>query len=166
KKRRSELGKILYKQSHNPVFKDVDDEEFALVFKKVLKVNRARISNPNVISAYYDGNGYDPVFITDHLWNGDLDTMLEYYRRATDHGINPNLFSPDEMEKLVNKFQGKNAIKSAQEAYYDMAKLEMMAANSLINYSNDLEFGIIYPKRIYSRYFIKTLRPDSISMRK
>jgi murein L,D-transpeptidase YcbB/YkuD len=39
-----------------------------------------------------------------------------------------------------------------------------MTANSLINYSSALQFGVLSPKRIYARYYTDTKRPDSVSM--
>ena len=164
KKKRSEMGTILYKRTHNPIFRDANGDDFAVVFKRVLQANRDKLANPDFISNYYDQHDYEPVFVMDHLWNGDISTMIGYYGKAGDHGLDPRKFQPDAIYALINKFLAKNAIKTTREAYYDIAKLEMLAANSMINYSNDLQYGLINPKRIYSRYFIKTQRPDSTSM--
>ena len=161
KKKRTEMGKVFYKHTHNRVYKDLDEDEFTAVFKKVLAENREDISNPDLITKHYDQNDYSPIFLMDHLWNGDLNTMLAYYNKANEHGIAPKLFKPDEIKALIDKILDKKAIKTTGEAYEDMAKLELLTANSMINYSSDLQYGIINPKKIYSRYFIKTPRPDS-----
>lgn len=164
KKRRSEMGRILYKQTHNSVFKNADQDEFAVVFKKVLAENRDKMSNPDFIISYYEDHDYEPVFVMNHLWNGDLKTEAGYYRKANEHGINPQMFQPDVIDSLANIFLNQHGIKTLDEAYRDMALLEMTAANSLINYSSDLQFGVLSPRKIFSRYFIKTGRPDSTSM--
>jgi len=165
KKKRTEMGQTLYKHTHNPAFKDADPEEFAAVFKRVLAVNRAKMSNPDFMSHYYASNGYQPVFVMDHIWNGDVETMVAYYRKANEHGLDPKLFKPDHLVAMVNRFKAtKSSIKTTREAYYAMAKLEIALANSLINYSGALQFGVLNPRKLYSRYFIKTARPDSISM--
>lgn len=166
KKKRSNLGNVLFKQTHNKVFKDVDRDEYIVVFKKVFDEERSKMTNPQLIADHYEKTDYDPVFVTDHLWNNDLNTMLNYFQKADEHGLDPKLFQPKQISSLVNKFHNKNSIKTISEAYYDMAKLELLTANSLINYSSALQYGVISPKKIYSRYFIKTLRPDSISMNK
>ncbi|MFI5162662.1 MAG: L,D-transpeptidase family protein [Sphingobacteriales bacterium] len=164
KKKRSEMGKVFYKHTHNSVYKDLDEDDFAVVFKKVLAANRGNMTNPDFITNYYDQNDYEPVFVMDHLLNGDLDTMLAYFKKADEHGLAPEQFKPDRIKTLITKLTGKSSIKSVDEAYEDMANLEILSANSMINYSSDLQFGVINPKHIYSRYFIKTPRPDSTSM--
>ena len=158
------MGKIFFKHTHNPVYKDLDGDDFTVVFKKVLAENRDNVSNPYFIINYYDQNDYEPVFVMDHLWNGDLNTMLAYFKKADEHGLSPELFQPDRIKVLVDKLLDKNAEKTIEEAYKDMAKLELLSANAMINYSSDLQYGIISPKRIYARYYIKTPRPDSVSM--
>jgi len=164
KKKRAEMGKILYKRTHNSAFKDADPDEFAVVFKHVLVQNRDNMTNPDLIIKYYDEHDYEPVFVMDHLWNGDINTMTRYFDKAGEHGLDPGMFQTSRINKLIAKLNDKTKIKTTQDAYYAIAKLELATANSLINYSNDLQFGLVNPKRIYARYFIKTARPDSTSM--
>lgn len=164
KKKRSEIGKILFKQTHNKIFKDIDPDEYVNVFKKVLQQERSKLSNPQLIFDHYDQDDYTPVFVLDHLWNGDLTAMTADFRKANEHGLDPKLFDTDEIAALINKFHDKNAIKTVADAYEAIAHLEILTANSLINYSGDLQYGVISPRKLYSRYFIKTLRPDSVSM--
>ncbi|MBS1533066.1 MAG: L,D-transpeptidase family protein [Bacteroidetes bacterium] len=164
KKKRSDMGKILYKHTHNPIFKDADLDEFAVVFKKVLVQNRDNMSNPDLVTKYYAGHDYEPVFVMNHLWNGDIKTMLAYFDKAGEHGLDPGMFHTGRINRLMAKFYGNNTIKSTRDAYYDMARLEIAIANSLISYSNDLQFGLVNPKWVFSRYFIKTARPDTTSM--
>jgi len=166
KKKRDEMGQVLYKHTHNPALKDATLEEFATVFKRVLAENRDNMSNPDLVIKYYDENDYEPVFVMDHLWNGDLSTMISYYKRASEHGLDPAMFHPGQISDLMAKFYSKDAIKTTRQSYYDIAKLEILAANSMINYSNDLQFGMVNPKHIFSRYFITTARPDSASMKR
>ncbi|MGZ3945656.1 MAG: hypothetical protein ACXVJB_11995 [Mucilaginibacter sp.] len=61
KKRRDEMGQILFKHTHNPALKDASLEEFAIVFKRVLAKNREKMSNPDLVIKYYDENDYEPV---------------------------------------------------------------------------------------------------------
>jgi murein L,D-transpeptidase YcbB/YkuD len=166
KKKRSDLGKILFKQTHNKIFKDVDLDEYIVVFKKVLAEEHSKVANPQLIFDHYDQDDYTPVFVLNHLWNGDLNAMVDNYRKANEHGIDPSIYQPDKIEELISRFHNLNAIKTKEDAYYAMARLEIASANSLINYSSALQYGIISPRRIYSRYFAKTLRPDSASMSK
>jgi murein L,D-transpeptidase YcbB/YkuD len=164
KKNRSEMADVLYKKTHNKVFKDVTPEGFAEVFKKTLAANQLNLTQADFIQNYYEKNEYDPELILDHLFNNDLLTAYKYYLKADEHGLTPKMFQSDKLRVLINKFYTKNGIKTLDEAYRDMAELEITAANSLINYSNDLQYGVVNPKKIYQRYFIDTKRTDSVSM--
>ncbi len=164
KKSRSDMGQALYTQTHNKIYKNITPEAYAAVFTKVLGEQKNNLSNPNLITAFYEKNENDPVFVMEHLKNNDLRALADYCQRAGEHGLKPQLFKGDQIMALVNKLQSKDAIKTTDEVYQTMAQLELMTANSLINYANALEFGIISPRKIYARYYTQTQRPDSTSM--
>ena len=164
KKKRSEMASVLFKQTHNKVFRDVTAEGFAEVFKKVFADEKSELRHPDFIANYYEENDYRPVFVMDHLFNGDLQMAADYYAAADEHGLKSELFDADEISELIHRLNDKNSIKTVDEAYHDMAELELVAANSLINYTNALQYGIINPKNIYQRYFMATKRPDSTTM--
>jgi murein L,D-transpeptidase YcbB/YkuD len=166
KKSRSDMGAELYKKTQNKVFKDATPEGLAGVFKQVLIANKGKLANPNLITSFYVQNDYDPVFVMDHIFNGDVDIISNYFEKAGQHGLDPNMFKADEIKQLVAKFKDKKGIKNLDEAYHDIAELEILMANSLINYSSALEYGMVSPRKIYSRYFTATKRPDSTSMLK
>jgi murein L,D-transpeptidase YcbB/YkuD len=166
KKKRSEMAAILFTRTHNTVFKDIDPDEFTAFFKRELQREKSAMGNPQLITKHYHQNDYEPDFVLYHLWDGGLQAMVDKYHTANEHGLDPKLFQPDKISTLMAKFYDKNAIKTHADAYKYMAQLEILAANSLINYSSVLQYGIISPRKIYSRYFIKTERPDSISINK
>lgn len=166
KKKRSEMATILYKKTHNVVFKDIDPDEFAAYFKRELRRERDEISNPDWVLAHYQHNDYEPDFVLYQLWDGGLDAMVAKFRKANEHGLDPKLFKPDQITALMDKFYSKTAIKTPHDAYKYISQLEILAANSLVDYSNDLQFGVVNPRKLYSRYFIKTARPDSTSVSK
>ncbi|MCO5936447.1 L,D-transpeptidase family protein [Mucilaginibacter sp. RB4R14] len=164
KKSRSDLGAALFKKTQNKVFKDATPEGLAEVFKQVLETNKGKMDNPKLITAFYEKNDYDPVFVMDHIFNGDVDITANYFEKASQHGLDPKMFKADRIKQLVAKFKDKKGIKTINEAYHDIAELEISMANSLITYSSALQFGMISPRKIYSRYFTATKRADSISM--
>jgi murein L,D-transpeptidase YcbB/YkuD len=164
KKKRSEMANVLFKKTHNKVFRDVTPEGFAEVFKKVFNDRKSKLKHADFIIDYYEKNDFKPVFTMDHLFNGDLAKADDYYMHADEHGLNAEMFQAEEVKGLVDRFMAKKGIKTLNEAYRDMAGLEIVAANSLINYSNALQYGAINPKSIFQRYFTATRRPDSISM--
>lgn len=160
------MGKILYQKTKNKVFKQVTPEGFAEVFKQVLAHEHSQLNYPKVITAFYTQNEYDPTFVMDHVFNSDLKTAVSYYQKANEHGLDPKMFRADEIAKLINKFYNKDEIKTLDQAYHAIAELELLSANSLIKYTNALQYGVVNPKNIYSRYYIKTLHPDSAAMTK
>jgi L,D-transpeptidase YcbB len=159
KKSRSDMGKTLFKQTKNKVYKDVTPEGFEPVFKKMLDEERFNLDNPRTITEFYEQNGYDPVFVMDHIINGEL--TASYFQTAGDHGLDPKMFKAQEIDDLIKKITAKKGVKKLDEAYHDIAELELLAANSLIKYSNALKYGVINPKKIYARYYVETKRPDS-----
>jgi murein L,D-transpeptidase YcbB/YkuD len=162
KKSRSDMGKTLFQQTKNKVFKDVTPEGFEPVFKKMLADEREKLDNPQTITAFYEQNGYDPIFVMDHIINGELNAS--YFQMAGDHGLEPQLFKAQEIDALIKKVDDKKGIKTLDEAYRAIAELELLTANSLIKYSNAMKYGILNPKKIYARYYIETKRPDSSDM--
>jgi murein L,D-transpeptidase YcbB/YkuD len=163
KKSRSDMGKNLYSKTKNKVFKDVTPEGCAEVFQKVLEEEKSKLTYPQTIGAFYEGNGYDPIFVMDHIFNKDLKFATIYFQKAGEHGLDPKMFNADELAALINKFYNKKQIKTLDQAYHAIAELELLTANSLIRYSNALQYGVVNPKNIYARYYTKTLRPDSTS---
>ena len=158
------MANILFKQTHEKVFKDLTDEGFKKAFTQVLIQQHSNIRHADLIQAFYKAHNYEPFFLIDHGFNGDLDTAVSYFLRADEHGLNPAMFQAAQLKALLAQFHQKGEIKTVNQAYGVMAQLEITAANSLINYSNDLQFGVINPKSIYQRYFLATARPDSASM--
>lgn len=164
KKHNRHIGEILFKKTQNNVFKKLDDDEFDAVFKRVLDSESSKLNYPHVINIWYSQHNYDPSLLLNSLQNNDLASIADYYDKSTEHGFDPKVFHGDEIRSLAAKFYDKTAIKNPNEAYHDIAELELLIANSFIKYSNYLQYGIINPKNIYARYYTVTKRPDSASM--
>ncbi|GAB3925848.1 L,D-transpeptidase scaffold domain-containing protein [Mucilaginibacter myungsuensis] len=164
KKSRSEMGKDLYSKTKNKVYKDVTPEGFEPVFKAMLESEGAKLPNAKIILAHYAANGYDPTLLLDHLSGDDIKALPQYLNKSNEHGLDPTLFRAAKIDTLINNIYGKKSIKTLEEAYHDMAELEMTMAASLISYSNALQFGVFNPRKIYQRYYTATARPDSAYM--
>lgn len=164
KKKHSDMGKVLSNKYKNLVFNQMDPDEFSAVFQQMLIEKKSLMTNPKLISAYYQQNDFEPVFVLQHLPKEDIQLAESYYLKAGEHGLDPKMFQAAEVEALLQKIADKNSIKTKEDAYKTIAELEIVTANSLINYSNALQFGVISPKKIYARYFTETKRPDSLSM--
>lgn len=158
------MGKQLAKETKNKIFKQATPEDFAAVFQKTLDERKGSLANPNVITAFYTQNGYDPILVMDHLKDKELNVLVDYYSKAPQHGLKPQIFQADAIKAMLDKLYDKKAIKTLDEGYKTIAELELAAANSLITYSNAMQFGLVSPRKIYARYFTETLRPDSTFM--
>ncbi len=166
RKKRTEIAKDLFKKTHNKVFKDITEEGFAEAFKKEIKAEGESIPNIDIISIYYQQNEYEPTFVLKHLFNGDLDKAAEYFEKADEHGLNKKIFKGDSLKMLLDKFRGKNVIKTVNQAYSYMAKIEIIASSSFFNYSYYLQYGVVNPRKLFQRYYLNTKEPDSSSMLK
>ena len=164
KKPRSDMGKILFDKTQNKVFKDITPEGFAPVFQKVLADENPKLSNSKIITAWYGQHDNDPIFVMNHLPNNDLKALCDYLDNSTAHGLDSRIFQANKIRFLLNTICDKNAIKTTTEAYQDMATLEILVANTMINYSNALQFGVMNPRKVYANYFTATQHPDSLSM--
>lgn len=155
------MGKALYLKTKNKVFKNVTPEGFSAVFQKVLEESKAKLNNPQLIADFYQQNDYDPILLMEHVKSDDLQYFSSYLKKANEHGIDPKIFNADEYGALLAKFFAKKGPKTLDEAYHDMAEIEIMTANNLVTYSDALQYGLVNPKKIYQRYAIETVRPDS-----
>jgi len=164
KKPHSEMAQILSKKYQNKVYRQLNSDEFLPVLQQMLAEKKSLMANPQLITAFYQQNDYEPVFVLQHMPKDELQTVESYYQHAAEHGLDPKMFQSEQIEGLLKKIADKNSIKTKEEAYKTLAELEIATANSLINYSNALQFGVVSPKKIFARYFIDTKRPDSLSM--
>jgi murein L,D-transpeptidase YcbB/YkuD len=164
KKSRSDIGKLLFDETKNKVYKNIEAEAFAEAFKKRLAEKQSSLRNPKLIVSFYEHADYEPVLINKHFPKQSLKILADYLNKAEAHGLDPEIFKAKSFSSLLNKIYEKKGVQSTEEAYTAIADLEIMAANSLINYSNALQYGLISPRRIYAMYYTETKRPDSTSM--
>jgi murein L,D-transpeptidase YcbB/YkuD len=165
KKSRSDIGKALFQETRNKVYKGIESEAFITVFKQALEEKKSTLRNPRLITAFYEENEFEPVLVLRHLPKKGLKAMTPFLLNAADHGLDPAMFDASSFEQLVNKVYDKRGIKSVEEAYKAIAELELVTANSLIDYSNALQYGVISPRKIYAQYYTETKRPDSATMK-
>lgn len=161
-----EMAKVFFKKYQNKVFKQLDDDEFSAVFQQMLIEKKSLMANPKLIAAFYQKQDFKPIFLLQHLPKDELQEVDAYYQNVAEHGLDPKMFQTEEINGLIKKITDKNSIKTKDDAYQTMAELEIMVANSLINYSNALQFGVVSPKKIFARYYVDTKRPDSLGMTK
>lgn len=161
---RSDISKVLFGETRNKAFKDLNPDSLAETMQTLLKSGKLKLSNPKLITSFYTSKNFEPVLVLNHLPKEGLKPVPEYLGKAAEHGLDPAIFQTAKVKELVERFYDKKAIKTTQEAYQDLATLELLLANAVIDYSNAMQFGILSPRRIYANYYTETKRPDSASM--
>lgn len=163
KKSHSDIGAIVFKETRNKIFKDIETGTFVEKFKSTFEKQEKQYRNPKFLRAFYEANDFEPVLLMKNLSKDKLKEAVAVLNNATVHGLDPAIFKTNELNELIEKTYNKKEIKTVDEAYQVLIDLELSAANSLSNYSNALQFGIISPRKIYAQYYTATKRPDSIS---
>lgn len=163
KKSHSDIGKVVFKETKNKIFKDIETEIFVEKFKVTFAKQEKNYRNPKFLKAFYEANDFEPVLLMKNLQKDKLKQAVASLSNSGAHGLDSSIFKTDQLNDLIEKTYNKKEIKTLDEAYQVLIDLELSAANSLSNYSNALQFGIISPRKIYAQYYTETKRPDSLS---
>lgn len=163
KKSRSDIGKIVFKETRNKIFKDIEADVLAEKFKTTFESRKSTYKNPKFLTAFYEANDFEPVILMKHLPDKKLAEAVNFLNQAGLHGLDSSRFDGTKLTELLDKAYKKKQVKSIDEAYQLLVDLELTAANALTNYSNAIQFGVISPRKIYAQYYVATKRPDSAS---
>jgi murein L,D-transpeptidase YcbB/YkuD len=158
-----EVGLVLSKHFKNKLYKDFDTAVFNVVFQRHLDSLGKKFSNPKVLAAYYQKNNLEPRLVTRFFANGGLDTLLAYVTLSGEHGFNPKSFRNGQLSELLEELSA-NQFKSIDQVYPVVADLELNAAEALIKYTNYVNYGVVNPRKLFSRYYVPVKRPDSASI--
>ncbi|PWS28421.1 L,D-transpeptidase [Pedobacter yonginense] len=158
-----EIGKVLSEHFKNKIYKDFDTVAYDSVFVKTLDSLNNAFVNPKTIKAFYASHHSQPKLVTKFFVDGGLDSLSQYLQNSTIHGFNPKVFKTQEIRNLLEQLSA-NTFKKVEESYPVIARLELLSANAYLNYTNYLKFGVVNPRNLFSRYYIKVKRPDSVGM--
>jgi murein L,D-transpeptidase YcbB/YkuD len=163
KKSHSDIGEVVFKETRNKVFKDIETDTFIERFKTSFNQQKSQYKNPKFLTALYDANDFEPLILMRDLPNHKLEKAVAILNDAQAHGLNSKAFKADKLQELLTKVYDKKAVRSVDEAYQLLIDLELAAANSITDYSNAIQFGMLSPRKIYAQYYTETKRPDSAS---
>lgn len=163
KKSHSDIGQVIFKETRNRVFKDIETDVFVEKFKSAFERDKKRFKNPKFLASVYEANDFEPVILMKNLPEEKLKKAVAKISNAGEHGLDSALFQSAKLNELITKVYNKKSIRNVEDAYNALIELELTAANSLTNYSNAIQFGVLSPRKIYARYFTATKRPDSAS---
>lgn len=163
KKSKSDIGALVFKETKNKVYKQIDSEQFTQRLLEQLDARSEDFSNPQFMRNYYQSAEYEPTLILNNLPNKGIYKALEHLSGSERHGLDSNLFQAGTIAQLLDKIYLKRGISDLEEAYNVLIDLELTAANAFSNYSNTLQYGLLNPFKIYAQYYTTTPRPDSTS---
>jgi murein L,D-transpeptidase YcbB/YkuD len=163
KKSHSDIGQVIFKETRNKAFKGIETNTFIEKFKIAFNQQKSSYKNPKFLAALYESNDFEPLILMRDLPKKKLKDAIAILNNANQHGLNPELYQVSKLNALIAKVYDKKAIKTVDEAYGVLVELELAAANALTNYSDNLQFGLISPRKIYAQYYTATKRPDSAS---
>ncbi len=158
-----EIGKVLSEHFKNKIYKDFDTVAYDSIFVKTLDSLSKGFINPKTVRAFYDENHREPRLVTKFYTNGELDSLTAYLENSKVHGFNLQIFKVDQIKALLKELSD-NQFTKVEDTYPVIAKLEALSANAYLNYNNFLKYGVVNPRNIFSRYYIKVKRPDSAGM--
>ena len=162
-KEKPEIAEVLSKHFDNKLYNKFDTAIYLPIFKAKLEEQRKGFLNPKLISAFYEKNMYLPKLVTKFYVNGQLDTLKNFLAQSKADGFNPEIFNHAAYEKQL-QLLNRNKFATIDEVYEVIADLELNTAYALNKYTNFMGYGSINPRNFFNRFYIKTLRPDSLKM--
>jgi L,D-transpeptidase YcbB len=158
-----EIATVLAEHFDNKLYNKFDTLSYYPIFSKKLDDLSSSLSNPKTTRAFYLTNKNNPILITRFFAIGEIDSLLNYLQFSKADGINPDSFKTNELETLV-KLLKANSFKSIEEVYPIIAELEIKTADALLRYTTFMNYGVVNPRNIFNRYYIKVKRPDSLML--
>ncbi|RZL34550.1 MAG: L,D-transpeptidase, partial [Pedobacter sp.] len=147
----------------NKIYNKFDTLSYYPIFSKKLDDLSSSLSNPKTTKAFYNSNHNNPILVTRFFANGEIDSLLRYLQLTKEDGINPASLKIAELDGLV-KTLNANQFKSIEEVYPIIAELEIKTADALLRYTSFMKYGVVNPRNIFNRYYIKVKRPDSLML--
>lgn len=160
-KKRSDIARLLYGKTPNKYFKKLNADSVAAAIQA--EIERDHIQP--IVKNFYDSQDDEPVLILHHFQGDELKAFADKLDSVATHGLDTSAFKAAVYRSLLNKFYDPKAITSASQAYRELAKLEMMTASLLVQYSTTLQYGAINPAKIFQRYALTIKEPDSTAAR-
>lgn len=121
----------------------IDSTDFLFAF---IKDNFENLKN------FYLTNNFKPVIFSDLKSINIVDSLLAFFEKSNEHGINPEVYNIKVIKNELKKIIEPN--KSLNEKYSHIINSEILIANSLINYSTHLRQGFVDPTKLFSPNYV------------
>src|SRR5690606_31825502 len=162
--RQTTIDSILFKETKNKIYKDIDEIKLSEVIRTTLTEEDSNLKNSKFLNNYYEQNSYKAHMIIKFFPKEKLNLLADHLNSVSDHGLRPDHFNANDYKTILTLVNSKDGIVNIEDAYKQVAKLELATADALLNYSSALEFGIINPNKVLKRYYIETKQADTAFM--
>src|SRR6187402_3271630 len=92
KKSHSDIGAVVFKESRNKIFKDIETDVFIEKFKSTFNAQKNSYRNPKFLAALYEANDFEPLILMRDLPQNKLKNAALIVSDANAHGLNPETF--------------------------------------------------------------------------
>jgi len=157
------IGRILYKETKNKVYKELDADSLTTVFKTYLQQHQAKLKNPRYLTAFYHAQGYTPVLLSKFYADASLNELIASIERIGEHGLSARPYRVQLLKQALADLNNKEKVSGVKQAYQQVVMTELLFAEALTQYSFALQFGKINPRKSLPRYYIQVERPDSVA---
>lgn len=157
--REDTIDRVLSKETKNKIYKDIEEPRLAESIKNIIESED--FENKAILRSYYQKNGYRASLLMKFMPDGKLALLADHLSAAAEHGLDENHFAAKEYRAQYDLVHSKDGIQSVDEAYQHVAALELATAKALLDYSSTLQFGVVNPNKLLSRYYMETKQADS-----
>jgi len=159
-KQQPKIATKFYDHYQNKIYKDFDTTAYYTEFKHQLTLAKKDLHYASALNIYYNSQNFEPYFVDRFLFNKQLPVLIQYLKKAKEHGLDPDLFKAENIERDLDTLEA-NRFKNIAQVYPVLARLEIETANSLLVYSSALQYGVVNPRNLYRRYDMPVKRPDT-----
>ncbi|MEH6304129.1 L,D-transpeptidase family protein [Olivibacter sp. CPCC 100613] len=159
----SPIGDMLFKQTKNKVYKEVNADSLHAYFEHYLTTSAATFKNPKYLNRFYTKADFEPVLISKFYADSSLFRLIDYLRNADEHGLSAKSYQVEPLYKALVQLTNQKETSTIHQAYEHIVRAELLAAEALTRYGFALEYGMTNPRKVLPRYYIPVDRPDSTS---
>jgi murein L,D-transpeptidase YcbB/YkuD len=133
--------------------------EYAVTFRNQLTAIDGNIIKQDSVIQFYDtlkyfysSKGFQPLFIKSFDDNEFVYSLIPIFEKADEHGLNPEHYH---FSSIINEFSQATDTLPNESRYYHLALAELLISDALLKYCNDMRYGVVNPKVLFSdSYFL------------
>jgi L,D-transpeptidase YcbB len=95
---------------------------------------------------FYNSHGFEPIFIKSFENGALLDSVLEFFEKADQHGLNPEQYHVSRIQKefKISTDTLKNPLR-----YLHLATVELLISDAILKYCHQMRYGAVNPTKVF-----------------